>query len=54
MADSLAREITRRRVPDKFQLGAILPCSAFFGSRKINKLRVDISTAPASKILTYL
>jgi hypothetical protein len=30
----------RIRVPDTFQLGAILPFSAFLASRKINKLRV--------------
>jgi hypothetical protein len=30
----------KTRVPDTLQLGAILPCSAFLASRKINKLRV--------------
>jgi len=33
-------KISSLRVPLTFQLGAILPCSAFLASRKINKLRV--------------
>lgn len=40
------------RVPDTFQLCAILPFSAFFASRRINNLRVfnerNIPTPPAS------
>ncbi len=35
----LASEL-KIRVPDTFQLGAILPFFAFLASRKINKLRV--------------
>ena len=33
-------DFLRGRVPDTFQLGAILPFPAFGASRKINKLRV--------------
>jgi hypothetical protein len=40
----------KSRVPDTFQLGAILPFFAFLASRKINKLRVfntpDYSDSP--------
>src|SRR6266850_1538488 len=32
--------LPKSRVPDTFQLGAILPCSAFLASRKINNLCV--------------
>jgi len=35
----LAEEL-KSRVPDTFQLSAILPCSAFLASRKISNLRV--------------
>ena len=47
-------KISSLRVPLTFQLGAILPCSAFLASRKINKLRVfnthKYSDSPASTI----
>jgi hypothetical protein len=32
--------VKKSHVPDTFQFAAILPCSAFLASRKINKLRV--------------
>jgi hypothetical protein len=34
------QENRKPRVPDTFQLGAILTCSAFLASRKVNNLRV--------------